>query len=335
VPLLFAALAILHKKHVLLATLYLDDAVRVPQYVARVVTRLVAWLIVDYFTYATRLGALARHAAPLRLLRLHHVFGYLSISCGSSRSSARRSSSTTSPTPRVREPRHAARLITRLVVDYSASRRLVVDYFFSPLVVDYFAYAARPGASARHAARRQLLRLHSASGCLVISRGSSRGLSRGSSSTTSLTPRVRESRLVTWLVVNYFGYTARSGASVRRAAHHVARRQLLRLRHASGCLGTSRGSSRGSSRHSSLKDRLGDQRGGECMGADKNSSRGRLKLRQDKLARSNPRNHTLRTSTFRFPKPRCHWSAIGPRNKLYQQPQHTRSNDSVNNSKVG
>jgi hypothetical protein len=52
------------------------------------------------------------------------------------------------------------------------------------------------------------------------------------------------------------------------------------------------------------------------MGADKNSSRGRLKLRQDELARSNPRNHTLRTSTFRLPKPRSHWSATGPRNKL-------------------
>jgi hypothetical protein len=42
------------------------------------------------------------------------------------------------------------------------------------------------------------------------------------------------------------------------------------------------------------------------MGADKNSSRGRLKLRQDELARSNPRNHTLCTSTFRLPKPRNH-----------------------------
>jgi hypothetical protein len=30
------------------------------------------------------------------------------------------------------------------------------------------------------------------------------------------------------------------------------------------------------------------------MGADKNSSRGRLKLRQHELARSNPQNHTLR-----------------------------------------
>jgi hypothetical protein len=44
------------------------------------------------------------------------------------------------------------RLVAPLVVDYSASRRLVVDYF---------AYAARPGASTRrvahHTARRRLL----------------------------------------------------------------------------------------------------------------------------------------------------------------------------------
>jgi hypothetical protein len=81
--------------------------------------------------------------------------------------------------------RLVTRLITPLVVDYSASRRLVVDYFASAvhpgasahrpahhaarravtwlvvdyfasrrLVVDYFAFAARPGASARRAARR-------------------------------------------------------------------------------------------------------------------------------------------------------------------------------------
>jgi hypothetical protein len=34
------------------------------------------------------------------------------------------------------------------------------------------------------------------------------------------------------------------------------------------------------------------------MGADKNSSRRRLKLQQDELARSDPQNHTLHTSTF-------------------------------------
>jgi hypothetical protein len=75
-------------------------------------------------------------------------------------------------------PWHIARLVTqlvaplvldypasrRLVVDNSASRRLVVDNSATRrLVVDYFAYTARPGASARHAARRasrrRLLRL--------------------------------------------------------------------------------------------------------------------------------------------------------------------------------
>jgi hypothetical protein len=45
-------------------------------------------------------------------------------------------------------PRHIARLVTQLVVplvvDYSASRRLVIDYFAS---------ASRTGASVRRAAR--------------------------------------------------------------------------------------------------------------------------------------------------------------------------------------
>jgi hypothetical protein len=71
------------------------------------------------------------------------------------------------------------------------------------------------------------------------------------------------------------------------------------------------------------------------MGADKNSSRMRLKLQQDELARSDPQNHTLRTSTFRLPKPRSHWSATCPSNKHYQQPQHPRIHDSGNNSQAG
>jgi hypothetical protein len=71
------------------------------------------------------------------------------------------------------------------------------------------------------------------------------------------------------------------------------------------------------------------------MGADKKFSRRTLKLRQDELARSDPQNHTLHTSTFRLSKPHSHWSATGPRNKHYQQPQHTRTHDSGNNSKVG
>jgi hypothetical protein len=159
-----------------------------------------------------------------RLLRLCRAFGCPGTSRGSSRGSSCRSSSTTprragsssttppragsssttppragssstaSPPPRVRVPRHVARLVTRLValfiVDYSTSRRLVVDYFAS---------AARPGASARRAARhaarrvarrrlhrvaqarrpllrlaqarRRLLRLRRASGCLGTARG--------------------------------------------------------------------------------------------------------------------------------------------------------------------
>jgi hypothetical protein len=159
-------------------------------------------------------------------------------------------------------PRHVARL-------------------FSRLVVDYFIYVARPVASARRVAchvthhrllrlaqaRRRLLRLHRASGCLGTSRDTSRdsssttspraGLSSttspraGSSSITSPTPRVQVPRhvprLVTRLVIDYFAYAARSGASARPAARHAACHRLLRLRRASGCLGTSRGSSRGSS----------------------------------------------------------------------------------------
>jgi hypothetical protein len=122
----------------------------VPRHVARLVTRLVAplvvdysasrRLVVDYFANAARLGASAHRAA---------------------RHAARRagSSSTTTPPPRVWVPRHVARLVTRLVaplvIDYSTSRRLVVDNSTSRrLVVDNFASAARLGASARRAARR-------------------------------------------------------------------------------------------------------------------------------------------------------------------------------------
>jgi hypothetical protein len=136
--------------------------------------RLVAWLIVNYFSHAAHTGAsahrVARHTVRRRLLCLLRASGCLVTSHGSS--------STTSPTPRVRVPRHVARLVTRLVVYY-------------------FAHTARPGVSARratrHADRHQLLHPRRASGCL----GTSRGSSRGSSSTTSPTPCVRVSRHVT------------------------------------------------------------------------------------------------------------------------------------------
>jgi hypothetical protein len=227
-------------------------------------------LVVDYFAYAACPGAsahhVARHAARRaarrrllrlaqarrRLLRLRRASGCLGTSRGTSRGSSSTtsphagSSSTTSPTPNVRVPRHVARLVTQLVVNY-------------------FTYAAHPVASARRAACRvthrrllhlaqarcRLLRLHRTSGCL----GTSRGSSHGSSSTTSPTSCVRVlrhvarliTRLVVPLVVDYFAYAARPGASACRVAHLAAHRRLLRLRRVSGCLGTSRGSSRGSS----------------------------------------------------------------------------------------
>jgi hypothetical protein len=167
--------------------------------------------------------------AQRRILRLRRTSGCLGTSRGSSCGSSRRpssttlpcagSSSTTSPPPRVRVPRHVMRLVTRLVaplvVDYSASRRLVVDYSASRrLVVDYCVSTACPGASARRAARhvarraarrqllrlaqarRRLLRLRRASGCL----GTSRGSSRCPSSTTLTTSCVWAPRHIARLV---------------------------------------------------------------------------------------------------------------------------------------
>jgi hypothetical protein len=221
----------------------------VPRHLARLIARLiaplVAPLVVNYFSYAVRPGAsaprtahrAARRAARRRLLRLRRVSRCL----GTSRGSSRGSSSTTSTTPRIRVSRHVARLVTRLV---------------APLVVDYFSYAVRPGASARRTARCRLLRLRHASGCL--------GTSRGSSSTTSPTLCVQVPRHLAWLiarlvaplVVDYFAYAACPGASARRATRDMARRRLLRLRRASGCLGTSRGSSRRSSSTSSPTSRV-------------------------------------------------------------------------------
>jgi hypothetical protein len=175
----------------------------------------------------------ARHAARRRLLS--RASGCLGTSRGSSRGSSCRSSSTTppragsssttSPPPRVRAPRHVARLVTLLVVDYSTSRRLVVDYFASAARVRVPWHVAR----------------------LV---------------TRLVVPLVLDYSASRRLVVDYFTSATRPGALARRVARHAARRaarrrllrlaqarrRLLRLRRASGCLGTSRGSSRGSSR---------------------------------------------------------------------------------------
>jgi hypothetical protein len=130
----------------------------VPRHVARLITLLVAPLVIDYFASAARLGALAHRAARLADRRVaHHL------------------SSTTSPTPRGQVPRHVAWLVTPLVVDYSASRMLVVDYSASPrLVVDYSVrhdFVLRPHWLYLHAVRRDYL-------------------SRGNTGSISSTPRV-------------------------------------------------------------------------------------------------------------------------------------------------
>jgi hypothetical protein len=111
------------------------------------------------------------------------------------------------------------RLVAPLVVDYSASRRIIVGYFAS---------AVRPVP--RHVAPLIMWLVAP----LVIDYSASRRL-----------------------VVDYFDSAARSGALARRVARHAARcaarrrllrlaqagRRLLRIRRASGCLGTLRGSS--------------------------------------------------------------------------------------------
>jgi hypothetical protein len=163
----------------------------VPRHVARLVTRLVAPLVVDFSASprlvvdfsaslrlvvdfsASRTLVVDNVAYAARLGASVHRAAHRSLSTTPPRAG---SSSTGSPPPRIRVPRHVARLVTQLVaplvVDFTASPRLVVDFSASPrlvvdfsasrtLVVDYFAYAARPGASAcraaRHAARRRLL----------------------------------------------------------------------------------------------------------------------------------------------------------------------------------
>jgi hypothetical protein len=171
--------------------------------------------------------------ARCRLVRLAQAHRRLLHLCRASAflGTLRGSSSTTSPTPRVRVPWHVAWLI----VDYLAALR-----------------GSLHGSSRRSS--------------------STTPPCKGSSSTTSPMPRVRVPRHIARLIVNYFDYVARPVASARRAARRVphcpvasarrasrrtahyrllhlaqARRRLLRLRRASGCLGTLRGSSSGSS----------------------------------------------------------------------------------------
>jgi hypothetical protein len=196
--------------------------VRVPRHVARLVAqahrRLLHLRRASGCFSTSRARHVARHTAHRGLLRLRRLSGCLDTSRGSSRGSSSTtstragSSSTALPTPHVQVPQHVARLV-------------------SPLTVDYFAYVARPGASARRAARlaarRRLLRRRRTSVCLGTSRGSARRL-----------------------VIDYITSATRPVASARRAACHVTHSRLLRiaqavrrllcLSHASWCLSLSR-----------------------------------------------------------------------------------------------
>jgi hypothetical protein len=87
--------------------------VRLPRHVARLITRIVAWLVAEY-------------SASRRLIVDYSMSRRLVVDYSTSR---------------------------RLVVDYSVSRKLVVKNSASHrLVIDYFASVAHPGASARRAA---------------------------------------------------------------------------------------------------------------------------------------------------------------------------------------
>jgi hypothetical protein len=134
------------------------------------------------------------------------------------------------------------RLVAPLVVDNSASRRLVVDYF---------AFACVARHADHRAARRRLLRLRRASGCLNTSRGSSLVVDYFAYTARLVTrlvaPLVVDYSASRRLVVDYFTSAAGPRASARRAARDAARHRLLHLLRASGCFGMSRCLSRDSS----------------------------------------------------------------------------------------
>jgi hypothetical protein len=215
----------------------------------------VARLVVNHFAYAARKGASARRAARRRLLRPRRASGCHS----TSRSSSHGSSSTS------RAARRRLLRLRRASGCHGTSRGSSrgsssttsptphvrvpqhVAWFVARLIVDYFAHAVRPDASTHRAARR-------------------------------MAPCAARRRLLrlTWLIVDYFAYTMRPGASARRAA----RRRLLLPHCASGCLDTSRGSSHGSLRgpssttlpHAARRRLLRLHQASGCLGTSRGSS---------------------------------------------------------------
>jgi hypothetical protein len=205
--------------------------VRVPWHAARLVTRLVAPPVIDY-SASRRL--VVDNSASCRL-----VVDYFA--------SAARPGASARRVARHATRRAARRRLLRLappVVDYTASRRLVIDNSAScRLVVDYFASGAGPSASACRAARRaarcRLLRvaqarrrlLHVARlftclvAPLVVDYSTSRRLVIDYSASHRL---VVDNSASHRLVVDYFASAVRPGASARRVARHTARRATRR-----------------------------------------------------------------------------------------------------------
>jgi hypothetical protein len=137
-----------------------------------------------YFAYAVRPGASARRAARhatrraarRRLLRLAQARRRLlhlrrAARClGTSRGSSRHSSSTTSPTPRVRVPRDVARPVTGFVVDYSVRCNFLLQphwiYFSHVVCRDYLSHgntgstSSTPHATTTSSSSRIALTIH-------------------------------------------------------------------------------------------------------------------------------------------------------------------------------
>jgi hypothetical protein len=187
----------------------------------------------------TRLPTATALHQPYRAPRLRRLvaLAILRLCCASGRAVSALDFSSVGPTDSRRAPGHSVSRLHRLYINYVVHREYSspgcsgststmscdrVPRLVAGLVVDYFAHAACPRASARCTAHRRLLCPRHASGCLDTS--------RGSSLTTSPTLRIWVSRhivrLVSPLVVDYFAYAARPGASAHRAACHAARRLL-------------------------------------------------------------------------------------------------------------
>jgi hypothetical protein len=112
------------------------------------------------------------------------------------------------------------------------------------------------------------------------------------------------------LVVDYFAYAARPGASARRVAHlaarrrllHVvqARRRLLCLRRTYGCLGTSRGSSRRSS--STTLPRVGSSSTTPPRASSSSTISPTLRVRVPRHTRGSSRSSSRRSSSTTPPR---------------------------------